>query len=120
MRRFYGDTDELAQNNHNVRDFNNEQDSDEDDDALIKRLEYLLKKHLERSGDKPRQTGKVKWFNASKGYGFIIPDGSDDELFVHQTAIQMDGFRTLEEGQPVTFVIEQGPKGLQATDVRLL
>ena len=76
------------------------------------------------SGDKARKNGKVKWFNASKGFGFITPDpdGSStgvDELFVHQVSIQMDGFRTLEEGAPVTFVIEQGPKGLQATNVRL-
>ncbi len=76
------------------------------------------------SGDKPRKKGRVKWFNASKGYGFITPDpeGSgvgSDELFVHQVSIQMEGFRTLDEGAPVTFVVEQGPKGLQATDVRL-
>ncbi|MFF1480217.1 cold-shock protein [Streptomyces sp. NPDC058301] len=74
------------------------------------------------SSEKPRKTGKVKWFNASKGYGFITPDPDQgvmtDELFAHQTAIQMDGFRTLDEGTPVTFVVEQGPKGLQATDIR--
>lgn len=71
-----------------------------------------------------RKKGKVKWFNASKGYGFITPDPDGngmgvDELFAHQTAIQMDGFRTLDEGAPVTFCLEQGPKGLQATDIRL-
>lgn len=67
--------------------------------------------------------GKVKWFNASKGYGFITPDSDSgvgvDELFAHQTAVQMDGFRTLDEGAPVTFVVELGPKGPQATDIRL-
>lgn len=69
-----------------------------------------------------RVKGTIKWFNASKGYGFITPDPDSsvgtDELFAHQTAIQMDGFRTLDEGAPVTFVVEQGPKGLQATDIR--
>jgi cold shock protein len=75
------------------------------------------------SAEKPRKKGKIKWFNASKGYGFITPDPDGngmgvDELFAHQTAIQMDGFRTLDEGARVTFVVEQGPKGLQATDIR--
>ncbi|CAO3572402.1 unnamed protein product [Mortierella alpina] len=74
-------------------------------------------------GENPRHKGTIKWFNSSKGYGIITPDPDGnghgvDELFVHQTAIQMDGFRTLDEGAPVTFVVEQGPKGLQATDVR--
>jgi len=63
-----------------------------------------------------RIIGTVKWFNASKGYGFIErPDGSD--VFVHYTAIQSDGFRSLEEGQQVEFVVEEGPKGLQAAQV---
>ena len=57
--------------------------------------------------------GKVKWFNAPKGYGFIeSKDGKD--VFVHYSAIQMDGFRTLEEGQPVKYNLIQGPKGLMA------
>ncbi len=63
-----------------------------------------------------RVTGTVKWFNASKGYGFIErQDGPD--VFVHFTAIQGDGFRTLQEGQHVEFTIEKGPKGLQAANV---
>lgn len=63
-----------------------------------------------------RVTGTVKWFSASKGYGFIArQDGPD--VFVHFTAIQTEGFRTLQEGQKVEFVIEQGPKGLQAAKV---
>ncbi|KAG0040505.1 hypothetical protein BGZ83_002528, partial [Gryganskiella cystojenkinii] len=74
------------------------------------------------AGEKPRTKGKVKWFNAGKGYGFITPDPDSnlgvDELLAHQTAIQMDGFRTLDEGAPVTFVVEQGSNGLQATDIR--
>jgi CspA family cold shock protein len=63
-----------------------------------------------------RATGTVKWFNGSKGYGFISREGGED-LFVHYSAIQTGGFRTLEEGQRVEFTIERGPKGLQATDV---
>ena len=63
-----------------------------------------------------RVTGTVKWFNAAKGYGFIERQGGPD-VFVHFTAIQSDGFRSLEEGQKVEFSIEQGPKGLQAANV---
>jgi CspA family cold shock protein len=66
-----------------------------------------------------RVTGTVKWFNGSKGYGFIEREEGDD-VFVHYTAIQSDGFRTLEEGQQVEFSIEQGPKGLQAAEVTTL
>jgi CspA family cold shock protein len=63
-----------------------------------------------------RVTGKVKWFNASKGYGFIErSDGPD--VFVHFSAIQADGYRSLDEGQEVEFTIEQGPKGIQAAQV---
>jgi CspA family cold shock protein len=65
-----------------------------------------------------RVLGTVKWFNGSKGYGFIEVEGRDD-VFVHYTAIQADGFRTLEEGQQVEFAIEQGPKGLQAANVTI-
>jgi CspA family cold shock protein len=64
-----------------------------------------------------RVTGKVKWFNASKGYGFIEREGGPD-VFVHFSAIQSDGFKTLNEGQAVEFEIEQGPKGLQAANVK--
>ncbi len=63
-----------------------------------------------------RVTGTVKWFNASKGYGFIERQGGPD-VFVHFIAIQSDGFRTLQEGQRVEFSIEKGPKGLQAANV---
>jgi cold shock protein len=66
-----------------------------------------------------RVTGSVKWFNASKGYGFIERQGGPD-VFVHFSAIQMDGFRALQEGQRVEFSIEQGPKGLQAAKVVLI
>jgi len=63
-----------------------------------------------------REIGTVKWFNGSKGYGFISREGGDD-VFVHYSAIQMGGFKTLEEGQRVEFSVEQGAKGLQATNV---
>jgi CspA family cold shock protein len=66
-----------------------------------------------------RVIGKVKWFNASKGYGFIERQGGPD-VFVHYSAIQSDGFRSLDEGQEVEFSIEQGPKGLQAARVTVL
>ena len=61
-------------------------------------------------------TGTVKWFSNEKGYGFITPEGGKD-VFVHHTAIQGDGYKTLDEGQKVKFDITQGPKGEQATNV---
>ena len=61
--------------------------------------------------------GTVKWFNDAKGYGFISQEGGED-VFVHHTAIQMDGFRTLKEGERVEFDVTQGPKGLQAANDR--
>lgn len=63
-----------------------------------------------------RITGTVKWFNAAKGYGFLGRDEGED-VFVHYTAIQMDGYRRLEQGQMVEFSVEEGPKGLQAVNV---
>ncbi|MGB9113087.1 MAG: cold-shock protein [Acidimicrobiales bacterium] len=62
-------------------------------------------------------TGTVKWFNAEKGYGFISQEGGAD-VFVHHSAIQMNGYRTLEEGQQVEFEVQEGQKGLQAANVR--
>ncbi len=63
-------------------------------------------------------TGTVKWFNDAKGYGFITPDGGGKDVFVHHTAIQMEGFRSLAEGQNVEYEVTQGPKGPQAANVR--
>jgi cold shock protein len=62
-------------------------------------------------------TGTVKWFNESKGYGFITPQDGGKDVFVHHSAITGTGFKTLTEGQRVTFQVQQGPKGLQAVDV---
>lgn len=62
-------------------------------------------------------TGTVKWFNAEKGYGFISQEGGTD-VFVHHSAILMDGYRSLEEGQAVEFEVQEGQKGLQAANVR--
>jgi CspA family cold shock protein len=62
--------------------------------------------------------GKVKWFNDSKGYGFITPDDGGKDCFFHQSEIQMEGFRTLAEGQSVEFELEEGAKGPSAKNVR--
>ena len=61
--------------------------------------------------------GTVKWFNDSKGFGFISPEGGSEDVFVHHSSIEGSGFKTLQEGQSVTFEVERGPKGLQAKSV---
>ncbi len=65
-------------------------------------------------------TGTVKWFNNAKGYGFVTPDGGDDDVFVHFSSIEMDGYKTLKEGQKVEFEVERGPKGLHAAHLHEL
>ncbi len=62
--------------------------------------------------------GKVKWFNNAKGYGFILPEDGDEDLFVHYSAIMMDGYKTLKAGQSVAFDIVEGPKGLHAVNIQ--
>ena len=66
-----------------------------------------------------RETGTVKWFNDSKGFGFISREAGDD-IFVHHTAVEGEGFRSLQENQRVEFSVEQGPKGLRAVSVRAI
>ena len=70
------------------------------------------------SRDVHMATGTVKWFNDAKGFGFIAQEGGGDDVFVHHTAIESEGFRTLAEGQRVEYEVGRGPKGLQAQHVR--
>lgn len=65
-------------------------------------------------------TGKVKWFNNAKGYGFIRPDTGGDDLFVHYSYIDMDGYKSLKAGQSVSYEIREAPKGLHATAIKML
>ncbi|MGO3890285.1 MAG: cold-shock protein [Paenalcaligenes sp.] len=65
----------------------------------------------------PKLAGTVKWFNDAKGFGFITPDNGGEDLFAHFSSIQMNGFKTLKEGQKVLFEIAQGPKGQQALNI---
>lgn len=64
-------------------------------------------------------SGKVKWFSESKGYGFIEPEGGGDDIFVHYSSIKSDGFKTLNEGQTVSYNAEKGPKGMHAVEVEV-
>ena len=65
-------------------------------------------------------TGKVKWFNNAKGYGFVLSDTGGEDLFAHFSSIQMDGYKTLRAGQDVTFEVNEGPKGLHAVNIQVL
>jgi cold shock protein len=71
----------------------------------------------EREG-RSMATGTVKWFNDAKGYGFITPDDGSEDLFAHFSAINMQGFKSLKEGQKVSFDVVQGPKGKQASNIQ--
>jgi CspA family cold shock protein len=71
---------------------------------------------MEKDRMSDRLMGTVKWFNATKGYGFIGRDDGED-VFVHFSAVEMEGYRRLKEGQKVEFSVEQGPKGVQAANV---
>ncbi len=63
-------------------------------------------------------SGVVKWFNNAKGFGFVTPDNGEDDIFVHFSAIDMEGYKTLKEGQQVEFEVEEGPKGLHAQKIQ--
>jgi CspA family cold shock protein len=80
---------------------------------------WSMSEQFGRSGGSERVVGTVKWFNGAKGYGFIAREDGDD-VFVHYSAIRGQGFKNLEEGQRVEFNVEQGRKGLQATDVSVV
>ena len=74
--------------------------------------------HFSEKGDAEVATGTVKWFNSEKGFGFISQSDGQPDVFVHHSAIDMQGYRNLEEGQAVEFEVQTGPKGLQAANVR--
>lgn len=84
------------------------------DDTLGKDSNTMCGNALEAT---KMEQGTVKWFNAEKGFGFIERENGDD-VFVHFSAIQSDGFKSLDEGQKVTFDVEQGPRGAQAANVQ--
>jgi CspA family cold shock protein len=76
-----------------------------------------MSESIENTGESQKLTGTVKWFNDAKGFGFITPDNGGEDLFAHFSSIQMNGFKTLKEGQKVAFEIAQGPKGKQALNI---
>jgi CspA family cold shock protein len=84
--------------------------------ARVRLRTEMYERHSCKTRSNSMETGTVKWFNSSKGYGFITRAEGDD-VFVHYKAIEGEGYRTLEEGDQVQFEIEQGPKGLQAANV---
>ena len=81
-------------------------------------LEKLGKVGLRKGRYKLMAQGTVKWFSTEKGYGFIQPDDGSDDVFVHHTGIAGEGFKSLEEGEKVTYEVREGRKGLQAENVR--
>jgi CspA family cold shock protein len=88
--------------------------------VVARELETNIRDTADRStqGKRFMATGTVKWFNDAKGYGFITPDDGSEDLFAHFSAIQMGGFKTLKEGQKVSFEVTQGPKGKQASNIQ--
>ncbi len=86
------------------------------------RFSELLRETNERPSDLEEYlamaTGVVKWFNNAKGYGFVTPDDGEQDVFVHFSAITMDGYKTLKEGQRVQFEVNEGPKGLHAANLQ--
>ena len=90
--------------------------------VLVYRAQSLSGKAIkpraeERRGLQPMPQGTVKWFNQDKGYGFINPDDGGEDLFVHHTGIVGEGFKTLDEGEKVSYEVTQGKKGMQAQNV---
>ena len=77
-----------------------------------------MRENLEANMESDRMTGTVKWFSRVKGYGFIAPEDGGKEIFVHFSGIEGEGYRNLEEGQKVTYTVEDTPKGPQAVSVR--
>jgi len=73
--------------------------------------------HTDTLSGSPKSVGTVKWFNNEKGFGFITPDDGGEDLFAHFSSIQMEGFKTLKEGQKVSYEVMQGPKGKQALNI---
>jgi CspA family cold shock protein len=78
----------------------------------------LLARSFHQQKEAAMATGTVKWFNDAKGYGFITPDDGSEDLFAHFSAINMQGFKSLKEGQKVSFDVVQGPKGKQASNIQ--
>jgi CspA family cold shock protein len=82
------------------------------------RVRLLVVHEVGREVNTDMASGTVKWFNADKGYGFITPDDGSEDLFAHFSAINMQGFKSLKEGQKVSFDVVQGPKGKQASNIQ--
>jgi CspA family cold shock protein len=82
-------------------------------------VDETLKGFSKEGGFLTMATGTVKWFNNAKGYGFISPEGGGADVFAHFTAIDMEGYKTLKQGQRVEFDMVEGPRGLQATKIQL-
>jgi CspA family cold shock protein len=87
--------------------------------TIILRSEYNLE-DVVAGGAGIMATGTVKWFNNAKGYGFVTPDEGEQDVFIHFSAIEMDGYKTLKEGQKIQFEINEGPKGLHAANVQMV